>query len=227
MRAPALSRRLQMALDLVGHTGTLADVGCDHGKLCVCACVKGIAQRAVAVDISAPSLAKAERLAAEYEVALVLRHADGLTATAQDGVDTAVIAGMGGMETARILALATYCPPRLVLVPHKNVDVVRRYLKLAGYRIDRDLVLQDGGHWYTAIAATADADATTLGDGWQRAVDALPDSGDWYVGADNRDNPDFAAYCRQRIEKLQRLLSLGNRDPKVAAELRCLKEYAQ
>lgn len=221
MKPPKLSKRLQAAVTLVGHTEALADIGCDHGKLCVYCLATGAADKAVGVDISAPSLAKAERLAAEYDLPLQTRVGDGLKPLGTDEVETAVIAGMGGMEIARILATAPFAPPRLVLVPHKNTDAVTRYLFLAGYTVKADFVLLDEGHWYRALAAEGAA-ARPVGADWQTEIDALSPWENWYVGAQNADNPEYAAYKAERSDKLTRIVRAGNRDERVAAEIEYL-----
>jgi tRNA A22 N-methylase len=208
---------------LIGHTDRLADIGCDHGKLCVYCLLTGIADSAVAVDISAPSLDKARRLAEHYDVALDAYVGDGLRPLDPSMVHTAVIAGMGGMEIARILASAPFCPPRLVLLPHKNADVVVRYLYLAGYRVTADYVLSEDSHWYRAIAAEAQS-AVALGADWQFAVAATDDGLNWYVGKDNATNPAYADYRRSRLNKLLSYVEAGNRDGKVLAEIKYLQQ---
>lgn len=223
MKPPKLSKRLIAAVALLGDAARLADIGCDHGKLCVYALVQGIAQSAIAVDVSAPSLAKAERLAADYDVCLDARLGDGLTPIAPGEVDVAVIAGMGGMEIARILALASFAPPRLVLVPHKNADVVMRYLFLAGYAVDADYFVSDEGYWYRVIAAQSRA-ARPLGADWREKTVALDDRANWYVGESNAVNPEYAAYKRERLSKLRDVLAAGNRDAKVQAEINYLEQ---
>lgn len=222
MKPPKLSKRLQAAVALLGDAARLADIGCDHGKLCVYALSTGIAQSAIAVDVSAPSLGKAERLAEEYGVDLDARVGDGLTPIDEGEIDLAVIAGMGGMEIARILALAPFAPRRLVLVPHKNADVVSRYLYMAGYLVTTDYVLEDEGHWYRVMAA--EGDAKPLGPGWEEELRALPVDRNWYVGASNGTNPEYAAYKAERLDKLRSIVAVGNRDPKVTAEIRYLEE---
>jgi len=223
MRAPKLSKRLLAAVALLGDAARLADIGCDHGKLCVYALVKGIAQSAIAVDVSAPSLAKAERLAEEYDVTLDARVGDGLTPLKADEIDVAVVAGMGGMEIARILALAPFVPERLVLVPHKNADMVRRYLYLAGYRVTTDYYLKDEGHWYRVMAAEA-IEARPTGAEWEDMARALPDDKNWYVGEQNAANPEYAAYKAEKLDKLRRIVAAGNREAKTLAEIKYLSE---
>lgn len=216
MKAPRLAGRLALAAEMVGHTPCLADVGCDHGKLCVYCLSTGLADKAIAIDISAPSLAKAKQLADSVGVSLDARLGDGLTPTVPHEVHTAVIAGMGGMEIARILALAPSAPPALVLVPHHDSDMVARYLHLAQYTIVHDRVVWDDGHWYRVMCAHGGT--RTLGAGWQDALEGVPSQGPWYVGEENRTNPAYAAYRRQRLDFLQSIMALGNRNPRVRAE---------
>ena len=218
MKPPRLTPRLQEAAHLVGSADCLADVGCDHGKLCLYCLMTGIADRAVAIDISRPSLDKAACFADEYGVRLTCLHGDGLTPLAADEADCVVIAGMGGMEIGRILASAAYCPRRLVLVPHHNADMVLRYISLAGYLVNYDAFLADGKHWYRAVRAARTATAHPLGADWQRQIEALDPNENWYVGADNAHNPQFPAYRAQRMAHLAAIIAEGNRRPEAQAE---------
>jgi len=95
------------------------------------------AQRVVFIDISQPSLKKAEILAQKNglldRASFVV--GDGLAGLK---VDCAVIAGMGGKEILKILDDAkNNLPNKLLLNPMRNVDTVRAKL-IEDYFIDYD-----------------------------------------------------------------------------------------
>lgn len=62
-RSVSLHPRLEAAAALLGKTSVLADIGCDHGRFSAAMLQRGIAEKVIASDISAPSLKKAEQLA--------------------------------------------------------------------------------------------------------------------------------------------------------------------
>ena len=127
----------------------LADVGCDHGKLCVWAKLNEY-NRVVATDISEASLNKAVELAKTYKVEIEAVCTDGLKGVDLTGIDNVVIAGMGGLEIINILSDAGARVKNYVLSPNtKNVEL-RKYLLENGYGIKRDYTIEDG-KFYTII----------------------------------------------------------------------------
>ncbi len=143
-------------------------------------------------DISAPSLAKATRLAASYQL-------DNVSSHCQDGIgdiscQCAIIAGMGGQEIMSILDNATHKPQQLLLQPMRNQYLVRQYLLSHGYEIIRDYIVYDG-KFYDIIVAEQ-GEATPL------------DNMQLVLGKSNFDNPtvDFANYLKQEIAKCDSIL---------------------
>ena len=84
--------------------GVFADVGCDHGYCTQYMLENGLCRRAVLSDISAASLAKAEKLLEGYIRAGIAASVccAGLERVPRD-TDEVLIAGMGGDEIADIL----------------------------------------------------------------------------------------------------------------------------
>lgn len=123
---------------LLGRCARFVDVGCDHGYCTRYMLANGLCESAVIADISAKSLAKAERLLSEYISSGVCRAVccDGLSGIEQ-GDDLVLIAGMGGEEILRILKEA-YIPRSFVFQPMKNAPELRRFLLESGCAIDYD-----------------------------------------------------------------------------------------
>ena len=61
-RQVGITARLAAALELLNGSETVADVGCDHGKLAAALLQRGVCSRVVASDISEPSLQKGSEL---------------------------------------------------------------------------------------------------------------------------------------------------------------------
>lgn len=133
----------------------IADIGSDHGKLCKYILEEGLCRRAVAVDISRDSLSKAESLKQKYSLSgMDCRLGDGLTVLDKTEADTAVIAGLGGLEIIRILSDArrTDRTEKFVLSPHKNARELRHYLMISGHNITSDDVICDDGRFYDIMS---------------------------------------------------------------------------
>lgn len=160
-----LRPRLNAVLELIEKDGgakTIADIGCDHGRLCVAALQRGLCEKAVACDISELSLSKARQLAKAHGIgeSISIRCADGLEALSIDESDTIVLAGMGGTLIARLLQRcepAARAAKRIVMQPMRSADDLRRFLYENGYDIFSERLAEDGGRIYQIIAAQSGA----------------------------------------------------------------------
>lgn len=128
-----------------------ADVGCDHGYCTEYMLENSMCQSAVISDISAKSLAKAEKLLEKY-----LKHGtcvsvccNGLEKIPAD-CDEVLIAGMGGEEIISILENG-FIPGKFVFQPMKNAPKLREYLISVGAHIDKDDVFECDGKFYFVI----------------------------------------------------------------------------
>ena len=185
---------METLLSLLKEGEVLCDVGTDHGKLPVAALLSGRAKGAIAIDISAPSLAKARALAEEENVHLRCIVGDGLTPLRKGEADVVVIAGMGGCEIVKILEKAPCVFPRYLLLPHRDAALVRGYLKDHNARITRDIAVKEGKHFYFVIEATFSLP-------WkERSL---------YFGTEGEA---FPAYREARLKKIDKLLALKRDD---------------
>ncbi|MDE6211311.1 MAG: class I SAM-dependent methyltransferase [Clostridia bacterium] len=133
---------------------SLADVGCDHGKVSIACLLEGKVKRVIACDISSKSLQKAVDLADKCQVNdIEFRAGDGLQVIEDGEVSCVVIAGMGGNEIMSILSRIPQGVKRLVLSPHRNAVELRRFLSGRDIYIDKDYVVKDGRKFYDIIVA--------------------------------------------------------------------------
>ena len=149
-----LSGRLLAIAEMVPQVDTVADIGCDHGKLAVWLVQNGRARRAVCGDISAPSLEKARKKAAEEGLAdrISARVGSGLSVLAPGEADAAVIAGMGGELITSILEDdPDKTPDVLVLSCHSMADVLRGWLADNGFRFEDEVLIEEGRHFYPVM----------------------------------------------------------------------------
>jgi tRNA (adenine22-N1)-methyltransferase len=149
-----LSGRLRAIAEMVPHTGTVADIGCDHGKLAVWLMRQGWAQRVICGDISTKSLNKARRLAEAEGLSgqIDARAGSGLGILTAGEADAAVIAGMGGELIVSILeADRDKAPDTLVLSCHTSADVLRGWLAENGYYFEDETLVEEKGHFYPVM----------------------------------------------------------------------------
>ena len=90
---------------MVTHFETIADIGCDHGYVCVELIKNNKVKKAIASDISYPSLKKTIDFVKvnKIEDKVETRVGDGLDVLKIDEVDSMIIAGMGGVLISEIL----------------------------------------------------------------------------------------------------------------------------
>ena len=150
-----LDQRLSAIAALVDF-GSVADIGCDHGKLGYYLLGTDRAKYVVATDISADSLSKARELAFENGVSHLMdvRLGDGLRPVRDGEVDTVVIAGLGGDVISEILTAAKddgKSFAHFVLSPNTHPEKARRALLGCGHRIIVDDEVECAGKRYTLI----------------------------------------------------------------------------
>lgn len=149
-----LSKRLNSICELVVHEKTVADVGCDHGKVLAKLFLDNKVDFAYACDISAKSVKKAEDLLNEIGISkskFEIVVTDGLQNINASEIDLVIIAGMGGLEIIKIISENNVKVNKFILVPHNNCIQLRKYLNKNNYTITNDFVVYDGGKYYNIM----------------------------------------------------------------------------
>ena len=156
VRTPQLDERLQAAADLFAACDTGADIGADHGRLSCYLLAHDRCQRMIVADISADSLAKAQRLLAIHHLTdrADFQVADGLNAL-HDSVNCVVICGMGGRVMAEILerGKAKLQGAALVLSCHTEIPMLRSALVQLGYHLCQERLVRAKGRYYIVLRA--------------------------------------------------------------------------
>lgn len=159
------SKRLMSLLEWV-HAPCIADIGCDHGYVCVNAILNGQADHAYACDVAIRPLENAKKTIKQYglETKIDCLLTDGIQGL-KDDVDLIIIAGMGGLLMIDILDKGTLYPfQRLLLSCHKDSEALRRYLCSHGITIIRERIVQEKNHFYPIIECIYDKNDHVLSD---------------------------------------------------------------
>ncbi len=153
-----LSKRMSTVAHMVNKCNAVADIGTDHGYVPIYLVKNDITKKAFACDINKGPLEKAQININSYNCneSIETRLGSGLTVIKPFEVDTAVIAGMGGMLIIDILkdSIETVQSlKQLILQPQLDVGEVRKYIHSIGFKIEDEEMLIDEGKYYTVINA--------------------------------------------------------------------------
>lgn len=156
-----ISNRLKALASMVTRGNVACDVGTDHGYLAIYLVKQGISPRVIAMDVAKGPLSKAKENIALYGVGeqVETRLSDGVSNLKKDEAQTVIIAGMGGILINSLLEkgadiLSTM--EEIILSPHTDVELVRRFLLEHGYSIATEEMLIDEEKYYNIFRAKAD-----------------------------------------------------------------------
>lgn len=219
MSQTRLSKRLERAANAVREGKRVADVGCDHGKLCAYLVLSGKAQFATAIDISAPSLEKAKSLFKSLNIENKTKTllCDGLSALSCDEADDVVIAGVGYDTIAGIIDACGWikdASKRLVLVPASHHERVRKYLYANGFVIQGESAVYEDDQSYTVIVAAYSGDKKEISDGFA------------WLGLIKPDAQDGAEYIKRVLNVQKTMLNAPCRQEK-KERARAIIEYIE
>lgn len=153
MKKPTLSPRLKLIADLVENSKVVADIGTDHAYLPSYLCLENRCETAIASDVRTGPLNRADSTILKYHLSdrIETRLGGGLeTIELSDNVDTAIIAGMGGLLICDILEKSmdlvitmkhiilqpmTMAPELRKFIYNKNLGKVCEYIAVENQKI--------------------------------------------------------------------------------------------
>ncbi len=146
--------RLDLLAALTAPYGVIADVGCDHAYLSVLLARQS--KRVIASDVAQGPCDKARENILRFglEQQIDLRLGDGLSTLAPGEADAIVIAGMGGLVIADILAAGKSLlteSSRLFLQPMRADEDLRRFLYANGFVILSEHLVREDRRIYTIL----------------------------------------------------------------------------
>lgn len=161
-----LSKRLGAIAQKVEHGSRLADIGSDHGLLPVFLAQAGRISCAVAGELNpGPYEAACRQVAgAGLDGLISVRRGNGLEVLRPQEADAVVIAGMGGALITDILEAGRLDGKlagvgRLILQPNVGEELVRRWLRDKGWKLEGEEILEEDGKIYEILWASPDAEA--------------------------------------------------------------------
>ena len=156
-----LSKRMTAVADMVSKQNTVADIGCDHGFVSIYLIQHGICKKVLAMDVNDGPLERAKehismRGLSDY---IEVRKSDGMEKIGMDEkpeADAAIIAGMGGRLTVKILSdglTKARLMQEIILQPQSEIFLVRRFLIENGFLIAEENMVLDEGKYYQILKA--------------------------------------------------------------------------
>lgn len=153
-----LSDRLQAVASMVTEGNRVCDVGCDHGFVPIYLLQQGISPGALAMDVREGPLGQARIHIEAYGLNTFIetRLSDGLAAFRKGEADTLICAGMGGRLMMRILSdeeEKTASFQELILQPQSEVQQFRSFLRMQGYLLVDENMIEEDGKFYPMMRA--------------------------------------------------------------------------
>ena len=187
-KAPGLTKRLALAAEYVRAGTTVADVGCDHGKLSAFLLKSEKTPFVYATDIREKPLQKTEKLLSELglEGRYCCLKTDGLNGVPAGAAQDIVMAGIGADVTAHIISEAEWlCDEdiHLVLVPASKRERLRRFLAAEGFETEREEAVVDHDHCYTVMSIyyTGNKREISVKEAWLGKIDTSTPDGKEYL----------------------------------------------
>lgn len=196
-----LSNRLKSIVEMVQIHSRVADIGTDHGYIPVYLYSNGISDYIIASDVNSASLKKAIDEIGRHKLSenIIVRLGDGLSVLKPYEVDTAIIAGMGGILISNILEKdknIAVTIKRFILQPMTSSDYLRRYIHKNGYSIvDEDLIFENGKYFEVIVA--------------EHGCEVIDDDIFFEIGKKlfEKRHPLLNNYIKYKIDKLSKIIA--------------------
>lgn len=164
-----LSKRLQAVAAMVPDGKTIVDIGTDHAQLLISLVQQQKITRAIGIELTDGPFANACRQLVRHNCRdrVEIRQGDGLQPLRPGEAELAVISGLGGNAIVRILEESPEVAATLrhmIIQPMGQVGEVRAWLGRQGWRIEKEELIREGGHFYVIISAIPTGTAISLTD---------------------------------------------------------------
>ena len=195
-----LDARLRFAFDMLRGARSVADIGCDHGKLTAALLLDGGCSQVVAGDVSSDCLSKTRAIAARYGLGdrAEIRLGSGFSILAPGECDAAAVLGMGGELMIELLEASPDVVnqmERLVLQPMSGIEELRQWLYENSFHVREDRLIRVGKRWYQLICVQKAHRPDPWPEGFPRAC--------WLAGYRSFMDRDrlLVPYCEEQLSK--------------------------
>ncbi len=152
-----LSLRLSAILNRLKPCELLADIGTDHALIPAAAVDRGLARRALGVDLrSAPLQAAEQRLRARGQLDRVeLIQANGLSFLGGRGIDALVLAGMSARQMMRICLAqpeVVRSVKQLIMQPNTEVQLLRKWAHEFGLHLSEETITVESERYFSTLS---------------------------------------------------------------------------
>lgn len=191
-----MNKRLTAIMSHIKDGIGVVDVGTDHGYIPTALAQRGFPGNIIASDINRGPLESARRTAENAGVAerVLFLLCDGLEKCDGAGVDTIIIAGMGGDTICGILDRAEWCLApgyTLILQPMTKSEILRFWLINNGFEIINDEYVRDGIIYQLIVARFGSL---------QRLLDAELYTGEFKMVRNDELFPEYLNSLIKRFE---------------------------
>lgn len=196
----ARNKRIQAIVEAIQGYHTVLDIGTDHGFVLKDALDLNYIQAGIASDLREKPLQKAKQLLKNYPVTFY--QTDGFLSI-DTPFDVAVIAGMGSYTIIDILKSRSELKEDLIIMPHDNLDVLRRYLAENNFMIEYEKIIYDR-HFYTLFKI-------------KRGKMMISEK-EVYTGFHSVIDSNYISYLTYVIEHFEHLVQVSKNDKKTYLE---------
>lgn len=211
-----LGPRLQAVASQI-RCATHVDVGADHGQLLQTLLAEDQIQRGIAVENKQQPFRNC--CAALVGLNAEVRFGDGLSVVKSGEADCLSICGMGAEAIVRILqADESRVPPRLVLQPNRQPELVREWGRVTGFHLVEEQVVHD--RWtYTILTMQRDGNRCADPAYEQADLEAALLFGPLLI---KRRDPELLRQLQEEEERWSQISLLGEKQQQRLAIIRQL-----
>jgi tRNA (adenine22-N1)-methyltransferase len=152
-----LTERLQLTASKIKRGSFPADIGTDHAYIPIYLVENGICKKVVATDVRKGPIERARKNVrlCGFAESILIKQGYGLSPIAEDDVDCAILAGMGGHLICSILEKGRDKANQIdyfVIQPMQFASIVRKYLYYNGYAIYDESLAKEGAKIYQVLS---------------------------------------------------------------------------